>query len=202
MANAVIGWQRIAVWNTPFLPPSCTRACIDTSIIVGSNQMEILEMNWLEYSFKMTYNSCGTQTTTYHFMSHDHWPSLWTCAFRYTSYVVLPWLLFVGMHNDSMFLHALYLRRIVRYLNTLLKCLYYNHVIWLYFFLLWCFHVAWKSFKIINSYQPKSMTSESLNLSSVIDSALTRSGTNHARSNLANKRNDRFICKSNAQPIV
>jgi len=46
--------------------------------------MEILETNWLEYFFKMTYNSCGTQATTYHFMSHDHWPSLWTCAFRYT----------------------------------------------------------------------------------------------------------------------
>jgi len=37
MAKAVIGWQRIIVWNTPFLPPSCTRACNDTSIIVGSS---------------------------------------------------------------------------------------------------------------------------------------------------------------------
>ena len=36
----------------------------------------------------------------------------------------------------------------------------------------------------------------------VIDSALTRSRTNHARSNLADKRHDRSVCKSNAQPIV
>jgi len=35
----------------------------------------------------------------------------------------------------------------------------------------------------------------------VIDSALTCSRTNHARSNLSDKRYDRSVCKSNAQPI-
>ena len=136
MAKAVIGWQRIIVWNTPFLPPSCTRACNDTSIIVGSSCWKSSKWRfWKRIDCNSILKQLTTAVahkllpTTLCHMAIDHFVNMCIQIYHMASYAVLPWLLFIGMHNDSMVLHELCLRRIVRYLNILLNCLYYNLVI-------------------------------------------------------------------------
>ena len=133
MAKAVIGWQRIIVWNTPFLPPSCTRACNDTSIIVGSSCWKSSKWKfWKRIGCNITLKQLTTAVahkllpTTLCHMAIDHLCEHVIQIYSMALYVLLPWLLFIGMHNDSMFLHELYLHAwtttLYFFLSLMLPC--------------------------------------------------------------------------------